>query len=74
MVCSGVPVVSHGVAVVSRSYPNPVPLVSSMLVPGLWGGWCPVGEAPGGGCGVVGVVEVFEVVCCSVMCTVSSVL
>ena len=51
----GVPVVSR-VAVVSRSYPNPVPLVSSMLVPGLWGGWCPVGEVVGGVVVVVGVV------------------
>ena len=79
----GVPVVfpqwcPGGVAVVSWSYPNPVPLVSSMLVPGLWGGWCPVGEvvggvmvvggvvgcwSSGGGCGVVGVVELFGVVC-----------
>ena len=67
MVRSGVPVVSQwcpgGVAAVSRSYPNPVPLA------GLRGGWCPVGEvvggvmvvggvvgrwSSGGGCGVVG--------------------
>ena len=40
-----------------------------MVVGGVVGCW-----SSGGGCGVVGVVELFGVVCCSVMCTVSSVL